>query len=86
MRRIISIWQMLFDTLLLTSAHYFVYLNPRLGWNSDLDKIVFVKLSFDRTIFHVCDFLNSLDHALNNFDNPNNSVEKDRCREFCVAK
>ena len=61
--------EMLFNTVLVTCAHYFSYLKLGLGWYSYLDKLIIVKLAFDWPILHVRMFLNRLGHALNNLDN-----------------
>ena len=44
---------MLFNTVLVTCAHYFIYLKLDLGWYSYSDKIIVVKLVFDRMILQV---------------------------------
>jgi hypothetical protein len=64
--------KMLFNTVLVTSALYFIYFKLRLGWNSELDKFLSVKLAFDRTILQGCHFGNRLEHAATR----NMSVEK----------
>jgi len=40
----------MFNNALVTSAHYFMYFKLCLGWNSDIDKLVFVKLVIQKTI------------------------------------
>jgi len=44
--------KMLFNTVFVTCAHYFVYLKPSFRWYSDFNKFVIVKLPFDTTILH----------------------------------
>jgi len=61
--------KMLFNTAFITCAHYFIYLKFGLGRNNDLDKLVIVKLSFNRTSLQVLDLVNRLRHALDSLDN-----------------
>ena len=44
--------------------------NKGLGWYNDTDKIVTVKLAFNRMILQAWELLNRLWHALNNLENP----------------
>jgi len=45
--------KMLFNTILITIMYYFIYLELGLCKYSDLDKLVILKLEFDRTSLQV---------------------------------
>ena len=62
--------KMLFNTAFIACAHYFIYVELGLWRYSDLDKLVIVKLPFDRSILQVWEFVNRLGHALNDLDYP----------------
>jgi len=51
-RRVVSspLDKMLFNTVIVTCAYYFIYLELGLGRQSNIDKLVIVKLSFDKPI------------------------------------
>ena len=44
----------MFNTVFITSVYYFTHLELGLGWYSDLDKLIIVKLLFDWTS-HKCE-------------------------------
>jgi len=48
----------MFNTVFITSAHYFIYLNLGLELYSDFNKFVIVKLAFNKTILQVWMFIN----------------------------
>jgi len=62
--------KMSINTTLIRSARYCIYIKLGMGWKSDIEKLVIVKLPFDRRILQFCQFVNRLRHALYNEDNP----------------
>jgi len=60
--------KMLFNTILITIMYYFIYLELGLCKYSDLDKLVILKLEFDRTSLQVWRFANTLWYALINLE------------------
>jgi len=68
--------KMLFNTVLVTCAYYFIYLEIGSGWYSNIYKLIIVKLVFDRSILNVRVFVNRLEHALNNLENPKHFSRK----------
>jgi len=48
------VYKMLFNTTLVSSSHYFIYLKQCLWWNSGFNNLVIVKLAFHMTILHLC--------------------------------
>jgi len=68
--------KMLFNIAFIACAYYFIYMELSLIRNSDLDKLVIVKLPFDRSSLQVWEFVHRLGTRWMTLTTRNISFEK----------